>query len=273
METAENTRPEDFSFADIPSGEVIISNHPDRRILFSFDFDGTLVDLVSRAELVQFDGALREAVEIIAQKRGLVICSGRAIKDLRKYISTGSDVDLIGNHGSEWLLQKDGKNEIREFTPDQWVRWREEIFPGIENLVKRHGGNLEDKQHSISIHYRTSGTRWWSSPEALNALLGMTTREQNARARLIPGVTCWNVVPVGMSKGFSLISYAQHFKYDMIVYFGDEATDESVFEQNTIPIIGIKVGSGPTAARYRLGSVHDVQKWIIQLSMVDSGLT
>ena len=39
---------------------------------------------------------------------------------------------------------------------------------------------------------------------------------------------------------------------DAVVYFGDDVTDEDVFTVLTPTDVGVKVGEGATAARYRV---------------------
>ena len=40
--------------------------------------------------------------------------------------------------------------------------------------------------------------------------------------------------------------------HDSLIYFGDEPTDENVFRLEELPVFGVKVGPGQTAARFRV---------------------
>ncbi|MGH3649194.1 MAG: trehalose-phosphatase, partial [Acidimicrobiia bacterium] len=51
-----------------------------------------------------------------------------------------------------------------------------------------------------------------------------------------------------------------------VLYIGDDITDETVFEVLGDADVGIKVGSGPTAAKFRVESVSDV---VAILEMID----
>ena len=50
-----------------------------------------------------------------------------------------------------------------------------------------------------------------------------------------------------------------------VVFFGDDVTDEKAFRRLRDADIGVKVGSGETLARYRIGSPEDVATALRQL--------
>jgi trehalose 6-phosphate phosphatase len=85
---------------------------------------------------------------------------------------------------------------------------------------------------------------------------------------VLGGKLCWNVMPRGASKGEALARYweARASRPARLVYFGDEPTDETVFARADLPVIGVRVGGGPTAARYRVPDIAAVHAWVRELA-------
>ncbi len=236
--------------------------------LFVFDFDGTLVDIAPTPDLVHFDPRvphwLSQLYDAGPNGSRVMLCSGRSLRDLERYAPDG--MDLIGSHGLEWR---------RGFAHEPWVApewwdWRKQMEPELRALIAEEGGSLEDKGVSLTVHFR-SARHFWDTPEAeivLRRLAGSTVN-------VLPGKLVWNLVARGqapgmvepeiMSKGESLVRYARAVGYSRVVYFGDEPTDETVFERDELEILGVKVGGGETAARFRVENVSEVHAWLSKL--------
>lgn len=231
--------------------------------LIAFDFDGTLAAIASRPEWVRLPEEIRDALARASFKHKLLICSGRAIADLKKFLPERSALDLIGNHGAEWWVM----GQHRDRTAEGWTQWRDEFLQSVRPMLENHGGEVEDKRGSISVHYRHSqNPDWWNRPETCSQLEQMAGQA----ARLVSGISAWNFLPAGISKGEAILSYVQEFNQKHAIYFGDEPTDESVYEHVRW---SVKIGNGPTLAKYRLADVQSVHEWVLQLSMLESGLT
>mgnify|MGYP001546845203 CR=1 FL=1 len=77
--------------------------------------------------------------------------------------------------------------------------------------------------------------------------------------------------PAGSDKGYTIrrLMDSSPFKGRMPVFVGDDLTDESGFRVvNEMGGYSIKVGPGPTSARYRMRGVTQVREWLIA-GMVD----
>lgn len=251
----------------LPDPRTVLDQARGKRLLIGFDFDGTLTPIVPKPDQVRFDEEAKRALHLAASAHSIVVCTGRSVQDLIRYAGNGPNLDVIGNHGAEWRIR--GQDLLREIPG--WSEFRQKVLPEIQTRIAQHGGDLEDKHQSVTIHFRHAGQAYWPSVETRNWLQDRTA----GTAQLIGGLAAWNVVPLGVSKGEAMRRYMEERGFDRLVYFGDEETDESVFRlgaQGGREVWGVKVGEGASSARYRLPDVPSVLKWLVQLSMLDSGL-
>jgi len=71
--------------------------------------------------------------------------------------------------------------------------------------------------------------------------------------------------PSGKDKGDAVLEFMREEPFDgrTPVFVGDDVTDEHGFlVVNSLEGHSIKVGGGPTAARWRLANVRAVQSWL-----------
>jgi trehalose-phosphatase len=61
------------------------------------------------------------------------------------------------------------------------------------------------------------------------------------------------------SKGAAISRLRDHLAVSAVVYLGDDVTDETVFELLRDGDVGVKVGDGQTAARYRIADPDAVR--------------
>lgn len=243
-----------------PRPRALLARYPaPGQLLFIFDFDGTLVEIAPTPEQVRLPEPVYQALERVSQAGlPLLFCSGRAIRDLRCFLPSAPGIDFIGNHGCEWETERGGRER---FTPPGWEEWKRAFLPRLKEEIERHGGELENKGSSFSLHYRLSGREYWSSPQGLAWL----REASHPLAKILPGTELWNILPQGASKGEAVLRYLDRRPFQQVVYIGDEPTDETVFALGDRVPWSIKVGEGETLARYRLESVSEVQDWVLEL--------
>ena len=71
-----------------------------------------------------------------------------------------------------------------------------------------------------------------------------------------------------LTKGDAIVGLAS--EVDVVLYIGDDTTDEAVFAVLRADDVGVKVGPGPTAARYRVDDVNDVVEVLRVLALASS---
>ena len=223
------------------------------RILVASDFDGVLAPLVldplsSRA----LPGTI-EALEALAAMPGThaAVVSGRDLETLTALTGlAGSAVTRIGSHGAQTSaataapLDSDQRAALEAVTTD------------LEALLAEHpGAPLEHKPAAVVLHTRRMADR--AAAEAAEAAaLEVTTRHTGLH--VLHGKHVVEVSVVRADKGSALLALRDAVGATSVAYFGDDVTDEHVFERLGEDDVAVKVGDGETAARYRVETPDDV---------------
>ena len=224
-----------------------------RRILVACDFDGTISGIVARPTDARADPRALAALKSLADTSAVsvAVVSGRTRDELTQLLGNIRGVALIGEHGSdsgqdlgdESGLVSELSHYLREISSD---------YPGTI---------VEEKRLSVVFHYRQAGG---GIEEGLSRVL-----EGPAR---LPGVTLTEGKKVlelhvtSRNKGDAVEELRASTGADAIVFFGDDVTDETVFARLQSPDVGVKVGDGESAAKYRVADVPGVADALENLS-------
>ncbi|MDB5869423.1 MAG: trehalose 6-phosphatase [Polaromonas sp.] len=219
------------------------------------DFDGTLVGLAAQPELVQVPPRLTGILAgLSCQLNGaLALVSGRPLVDLDHFLAPLL-LPAAVEHGAQ-RRTADGRLIT---APSVDLR---QLLQAAQELVRQHPGlRLEQKNLALSLHYR-------HAPE-LESLCLQVMREALGRSEgidLMQGKCVLDLKPAGVSKGTAIAAFMDEapFAGRIPLFVGDDMTDEAGFEQ--VQRMGghaIKVGPGPTLARYRCAGVDEVAHWL-----------
>ena len=227
-----------------------------KKALFLLDYDGTLMPFNERPEKVKPDKELKDLLGSISRnsKNHLVIISGRDRRTLDRWVSNVSN-GLVAEHGV-WIKEKKSW-ETLEMLSDEW---KEEIRPILEVFVDRTPGSfIEEKDFSLVWHFRKvdPALSIVRVGELKDVLLHITA---NLNVGVLEGNKVIEVKDTGINKGKAAMHLMSREKWDFIISIGDDWTDEDVYE--VLPEWGysIKVGFGPTKARFNLPSFREVRK-------------
>ncbi len=221
-----------------------------RGLLVATDFDGTLAEIVSRpGDAILRDDA-RRALKALAPLARIAIVSGRALSDLRARVAV-EGVALAGEHGGDILLPSGERREV-EVPPED--REAQDAFARYAQLLLHGtGGEVERKRLAIAAH--TRGVEEEARPRLRDALL-FRGREL-ARGHALSVLEGKEVVELrandaskglGLSRLRALLGPEAH-----VIAMGDDATDEDLFrEAASRGGTTVKVGEGPSVARFRL---------------------
>jgi trehalose 6-phosphate phosphatase len=236
------------------------------RPMLAFDIDGTLAPIVAEPWRAHISDELRACLRSLAARTPVAIITGRAVKDARPLLGFSPHY-LVGNHGAEGIPGYEAQSRDFQRVCAAWLAelsatdargWR--AMPGIM---------LEDKQYSLSFHYRHT-----ARPALARELL-----EQRV-ARLVPppdivhGKRVLNLLPPDAPhKGEALQSLLGLSGCTRAMYLGDDVTDEDVFRMRMPEVLSIRVGrKRKSAAEMYLKNQADVTRLVRRLvAMLDGG--
>jgi trehalose-phosphatase len=196
------------------------------RILWAFDFDGTLSPIVPGRSEARMHPACRSFLRDLVRAPGTLtaVLSSRLLDDLISRVPLRG-MFLGGGSGLEWRLPwgqriRPGREEERRVESA-----RKMLYPLLEKISSVPGADVEDKRWSIAVHYRRV------SPDAratLWPLLDEVQRRKEVRVFDGPAVMEIQMVP-GWEKAKGLESLCRYLRFDpsggRVVYAGDDEND------------------------------------------------
>ncbi len=221
--------------------------------LLLLDYDGTLVPHADDPKKVRPDDKL---IKILARlcadpKNTVVIVSGRDRKTLEKWFKN-LDVDLVAEHGA--AIRKNGEWKTVGSIDD----WKENIRQVLELYVDRTPGSfIEEKEFSITWHYRRANPELGQlrAAELEDVLINLTA---GTDLNILRGDKVIEVRKAGVDKGRAALEWVSD-EYNFILAAGNDVTDEDLFSVLPEKAYSIKVGFGPSKAKYYLVSVHELR--------------
>jgi trehalose 6-phosphate phosphatase len=120
---------------------------------------------------------------------------------------------------------------------------------------------LEDKGMNLALHYRLA-------PHLASNVQGAVqdiVKDLGEEFEVQKGKMVFEIKPSGKDKGTAIAEFMKEkpFRDRVPVFIGDDQTDEYGFRiVNRLGGYSIKVGKGPTAARWRLRDAAAVRLWL-----------
>jgi trehalose-phosphatase len=207
-------------------------------LLVAMDFDGTLSEIVDEPHLARpVDGAV-DALGDLAEAPGVrvAVVSGRPISDLERLLAPPVGVVLIGEHGAV----RQGEVPSR---PERF----DEVLAALEAIAHAvPGAWVERKATSLVFHTRAVDPDMESSVvDRVRQALSTVGHDLFHLGKKVVDVGF-----VSTSKGVAISELRKPF--EVVVFAGDDVTDETVFRSLRAGDLGIKVGDGPTVAEFRV---------------------
>ncbi len=225
---------------------------------YFLDVDGTLINIADTPQAVLVDRTLLDLIASLHRASGgaLALVSGRMISDLQGRIGL-PQLPLAGLHGLE-RRDSTGRLWLHATPPAAKSAIKEALAP----VLARHPGLLlEDKGLTLALHYRLAP----KLAGYVHQLMRRLANSAGENLELQRGKCVVEIKPAGIDKGTAVTEYLaeSHFKGRRAVFIGDDRTDEHGFaEVNKLDGISIKVGKGPSCARFRLPDVAAVHHWL-----------
>lgn len=236
------------SYLFTPEGLAVLSAYAAPDTLFAFDLDGTLAPIVADYSTAKVNGAVRTTLERLTKLARVSVITGRSRKVALEILGFEPHL-VIGNHGAEWPEASGSRN--RQFS--QICRaWREQLQ---NRLSAVRGVEIEFKGESISIHYRKTTDREGALSEIDAAIIALSPSPKRVGGKYVV-----NLIPMeAPGKGEALVAAMESLGSRRAIYTGDDETDEEVFRQRYVDLLGIHVGEdGWTAATYYLKKQSEI---------------
>jgi trehalose 6-phosphate phosphatase len=220
--------------------------------LCAFDFDGTLSPIADHPEGAHMRVRTRSLLRRLAALYPCIVVSGRARADVLGKLSGIRFARVIGNHGAE--------TETTERSRCIVDRWRAAL---ITELGVLPGLRIEDKGHSLAVHYRHSAQK----AEARRKILAATRKLDNVC--VFGGKQVVNLVACDApNKGDALAAERDRLRCAWILYVGDDENDEDAFAVSG-KVVSVRVGRKlRTHARYYLRNqveIDDLLEALVRL--------
>ncbi len=215
-----------------PDGERALRAVMARAPLLAFDFDGTLAPIVQHprdARIAPDEAAL---LARLARHRPVAIVTGRSVDDVRARLGF-VPAWVVGSHGAEDPhAAGDGERLVRALDTA-----RARIAAHRDELV-RLGVAIEDKGHSLALHYRRA-----PDPAATARCIDRVLDGLGEGVSVFGGKCVANVVPADApDKGDAVVALAGRAGAGAVVFAGDDVNDEAVFERAEPHWLTVRVG-------------------------------
>ncbi len=237
------------------------------------DVDGTISPTAPTPEEALVSPVCRRYLSLLCRRVVLVAAiSGRQAVTVRDMVRVEGMV-YIGNHGLE--VWAEGQLEMT----GEGAAYSGIIRPVIEELVRllpEEGIRIEDKQLTVSIHYRLHPEPEQARGEIMAALRQLP---QTEKLHIMPGRRVIDLLPPGADKGTAVTGLIERYRLRGAIYLGDDSTDIDAFRAVrgasrdpgfhglAIGVISREMPENLTAeADFTLNGVRDVERFLEWLS-------
>jgi trehalose-phosphatase len=237
-------------------------------LLVAVDFDGTLAPIVPDPDDAAPLPRARRALAALARQAHtrVAVVSGRALVDLSQRIgAVEPGTLLVGGHGSEFEPASQGRLELPH------ARLLEQVRAAVEaSAAGLEGVTFEHKDASSALHYRRANRA--CAAKALTRLrglrpdmLGVDGEGRALRPQLRRGKKVVELCVLPTHKGDALARLRRELGATRLLYMGDDRTDEDAFRALGTEDVGVKVGLGATAARFRVDDPDAAAEVLVRL--------
>jgi trehalose 6-phosphate phosphatase len=230
-----------------------------RHVAVLLDFDGTLVNIARRPDLVRLRPSTGRALRRLARhsRVTLVVISGRRRAELLRYIGIRG-LHYFGLYGWE----RSHHSPLPATALKALRRARVELSTHLSTIP---GIWMEDKNFTLSVHLLDVPPRWQRrARQKLRSLLLPFQRS----LRMIENLRDTEVVPRCISGKGSAVKHLlakPGLDRALVFYFGDDLSDEPAFEA-VRQGISVCVGAArPTRARYSVRTPAEVTSILTKL--------
>lgn len=238
-----------------------------RHIVLGLDFDGTLTPIIKDPGKAHLGKDVKELLKMISRNRRitLAVISGRALSDVIHRVGL-RNIFYSGNHGFEVYAPARGIIiRYGHLAYENMVKIGRVL---AKELLKIPKIIIEQKGITSSVHYRAVNEKF--IPEILEITRNVR-RKIDPSVRLTYGKKVVEIRPsinaINKGEAFRFIANSVKAGGKLLVYIGDDKTDEDAFNLLKRRGVGIYVGSKlhNTSAHFYLKDTNDVKVFLASL--------
>lgn len=218
-------------------------------LLLATDVDGTLSAIVESPAQARLMAGARDALDRLAAAGGIdvAVVSGRSLAELTDQFGLSATLHLVGSHGAE---------TEHAAPPTEAERIALAVVTADLDRLAAHvpGARVERKPLAGALHVRSC------TPADAHDGLVQARALFAGRADLAvhEGHQVYEVAVRQTNKASAVMALRDRLRPASVVFLGDDTSDETVFETLRPPDVGVKVGPGPTSARFRVAAPQHV---------------
>ena len=227
------------------------------------DFDGCIVDIAPTPEAVDVPDCLPSLLVALRAALGgaVAIVSGRPIEQIDGLL--GAPVPAVaGLHGLERRTADGGI--VRPPVAQDDLRAARALLQAF--AAKRPGVLVEDKTHTLALHYRLAPSLRDDCRDVVDAALQDTPQGW----RVTEGKCVLEIRPRGPTKGTAIDAFMNEapFLGRTPVFCGDDISDEDGFAVvNAQAGVSIRVGEGATTrAAVQVDTAGELRDWLTRVA-------
>lgn len=234
-----------------------------KKLAVFLDYDGTLTPIVEDHTKAFLSDAMRDAIAALAECCTVGIVSGRDLAHLKDFVGLDG-VLYAGSHGFDISTPNHGPDTYKDGEPyladlDMAEREIADAVAGID------GVSLERKRFAIAVHFRNVAEADAGRVEAaVDAVLARHDRLKKGFGKKIFELQPRLDWDKGTALGWLIDTLGLDRAGVMIVYIGDDLTDENAFRALNTGDLGIVVGEDDreTLASHRLETTEEVRRFL-----------
>lgn len=235
-------------------------------LLVALDFDGTLAPLQDDPEQSRMSEAAAGALATLVTRPDLVrvaLVSGRALGDLHRLAAPPVGTVLIGSHGAERAqVSAHGLDRQDIRLTEQQADTLTELGGRMQAVARgRDGVWVETKPAAVVVHTRLAEEPVRAEAESEALVIG-----DELGSAVLHGKNVVEVSVLTADKGAAVQALRAELGAGAVLYAGDDVTDEHALEVLGPEDLGVKVGEGDTAARFRVADTGEMSELLVELA-------
>jgi len=235
------------------------------------DYDGTLREFEPRPELAVPTPEIHALLAVLNARQDLVvhIISGRDAEFLNTHFGVYNRLVLIAEHerrvAGRFQIWSPSHEARGAMTPEGEEAWKLVLLPEMEDFARQvPGTQVEEKATGLVWHYRGVADEQLGNQAAQllhHRLCRLVQEHHLTQITVLPGKMTVEVSHRGLKKAQAMRRIFQERQalpgsaespFQAVLVAGDGASDELMFASAASSFLTVKVGDGPTAARFHV---------------------